>query len=89
MALNFQAARPGQECARAEVSETSMNHSIYGADRATHQKIVVMALLSAFAVTSLGLSLHLYAKATSAETTVTVKTGKPLTIGSAALTFSR
>jgi hypothetical protein len=72
-----------------EDSEASMNHSIYGADRATHQKIVAMALASAIALTSFGLSLHLYAKTETAETTATIKTGKPLTIGSAALTISR
>lgn len=66
-----------------------MNHSIYGADRATHQKIVVMALLSAIAITSFGLSLHLYAKTTPAETTAALKAGKPLTIGGAALTLYR
>jgi hypothetical protein len=66
-----------------------MNHSIYGADRATHQRIVVMALLSAIALSSFGLSLHLYAKAAPTETTATLKTGKPLTIGSAAMTLSR
>ena len=66
-----------------------MNHSIYGADRATHQKIVVMALASAIALASFGLSLHLYAKSTTTETTATLKAGKPLTIGSAALTLSR
>jgi hypothetical protein len=67
-----------------------MNHSIYGADRATHLKIVVMALLSAIALTGFGLSLHLYAKNAPTEPTVAaVKAGKPLTIGSAALTISR
>ena len=32
-----------------------MNHSIYSADRATHMKIVVVALVAAISVTSLGI----------------------------------
>ena len=35
-----------------------MNHSIYSADRSTHLKIVVLALLAAVAVTGLSLSLR-------------------------------
>jgi len=32
-----------------------MNHSIYSADRSTHLKIVVVALVAAISVTSLGI----------------------------------
>ena len=32
-----------------------MNHSIYSADRSTHLKIVVVALIAAISVTSLGI----------------------------------
>ena len=35
-----------------------MNHSIYSADRSTHLKIVVLALLAAVAVTGLSLSIR-------------------------------
>ncbi len=66
-----------------------MNHSMYGADRATHLKIVVAALLAAVAVTGFGLSLHLYARDTPVETTAAFKTGKPLMVGSASLALSR
>lgn len=66
-----------------------MNHSMYGADRATHLKIVVVALLAAVAVTGFGLSLHLYAKDEPAETTAALKVGKPMQIGSATLALSR
>jgi hypothetical protein len=35
-----------------------MNHSIYSADRTTHLKIVVLALLAGLAVAGLALSFH-------------------------------
>jgi len=36
-----------------------MNHSIYSADRATHLKIMVVALIAGIAVAGLGISAHL------------------------------
>lgn len=66
-----------------------MNHSMYGADRGTHLRIVVVALLAAVMVTSFGLSLHLYARDMPAETTAALKIGKPVQVGSATLTLSR
>src|SRR5476651_515105 len=36
--------------------ETSMNHSIYSADRSTHLKIVVVALVAGIAVAGFGIS---------------------------------
>ena len=38
-----------------------MNHSIYSADRATHLKIMVVALIAGIAVAGLGISAHLSA----------------------------
>jgi hypothetical protein len=35
-----------------------MNHSIYSADRATHLKIVVVALIAGIAVAGLGFSVR-------------------------------
>jgi hypothetical protein len=66
-----------------------MNHSMYGADRATHLKIVVMALLAAISVAGFGLSLHLYATDMPTETTAALKLGKPLQVGSTTLALSR
>ncbi len=66
-----------------------MNHSMYGADRATHLKIVVLGLLAAIAISSFGLSLHLYAKDTPTEAIVALKVGKPLHVGSVRLALSR
>lgn len=36
-----------------------MNHSFYSADRMTHVKIVVVALIAAIGVAGLGISAHL------------------------------
>lgn len=37
-----------------------MNHSIYGADRPTHLKIVVVALLASVGLTGLAVSARIY-----------------------------
>ena len=59
-----------------------MNHSIYSADRSTHLKIVVMALVAGIAVAGFGIS----ARTSSDEYTQTarvIKAGKPMAITSA------
>jgi len=58
-----------------------MNHSIHSADRATHLKIVVVALVAGIAVAGFGIS----ARTSSSDYTQTahvVKAGKPMTITS-------
>ena len=61
-----------------------MNHSIYSADRTTHLKIVVVALVAAIAVAGFGIS----ARSTSDEgltetaSTPVMKAGKPVVITS-------
>jgi hypothetical protein len=58
-----------------------MNHSIYSADRSTHLKIVVVALVAGIAVAGFGIS----ARTSSDEYTQTarvVKAGKPMAITS-------
>jgi hypothetical protein len=58
-----------------------MNHSIYSADRSTHLKIVVVALVAGIVVVGLGIS----ARTSSDEYTQTarvIKAGKPMAITS-------
>jgi hypothetical protein len=58
-----------------------MNHSIYSADRATHRKSVVVALLAGIMVTGLGIA----ARTTDESYTQTarmIKAGKPVTVTS-------
>ena len=59
-----------------------MNHSIYSADRATHMKIVVVALVAGIAVAGLGSSARLTAGDGYAQTARVIKAGKPVTITS-------
>ncbi|WP_454621129.1 hypothetical protein [Bradyrhizobium cenepequi] len=66
-----------------------MNHSIYSADRATHLKIVVVALLTAATVAGLGLSLYFRAKTSPAERTAVLTAGKPVAVSSSIVTFAR
>ncbi|OKO81242.1 hypothetical protein AC629_25775 [Bradyrhizobium sp. NAS80.1] len=60
-----------------------MNHSIYSADRSTHVKIVVVALVAGIAVAGLGIT----ARATGSDEGLTqsarvIKAGKPVVITS-------
>jgi hypothetical protein len=55
-----------------------MNHSIYSADRTTHLKIVVMALVVGIAGVGLALSSRSSSDAGSTQTAGVVKAGKPV-----------
>ena len=66
-----------------------MNHSIYSADRATHLKIVVVALVAAIAVAGFGLSSRASSDAGSAQTAGVTKAGKPMAITSSATSVTR
>jgi hypothetical protein len=55
-----------------------MNHSICSADRATHVKIVAMALFLGTVVTGISLFLHSYPKVPSVERMAVLKARAPM-----------
>ncbi|MBR0872452.1 hypothetical protein JQ633_18980 [Bradyrhizobium tropiciagri] len=60
-----------------------MNHSIHSADRSTHLKIVVVALIAGIAVAALGISARNNADfSQTAQSTQVIKAGKPVAITS-------
>jgi hypothetical protein len=60
-----------------------MNHSIHSADRATHLKIVVVALVAGIVVAGLGISARTNGDYTqTAQSTHVVKAGKPVVVTS-------
>ncbi len=65
-----------------------MNHSIYSADRTTHLKIVVVALVAGIAVAGLGIS----ARSSSdgyMQTARVIKAGQPMAVSSSDATAVR
>jgi hypothetical protein len=60
-----------------------MNHSIHSADRATHLKIVVVALVAGIAVTAFGIAARTGADVSqTAQSTQIIKAGKPVVVTS-------
>jgi hypothetical protein len=57
-----------------------MNHSIYSADRSTHLKIVVVALVAGIVVAGLGISAR--SNSDYAQTAHVVKAGKAIAVTS-------
>ena len=64
---------------RAVAREDGMNHSMYGADRATHLKIVVIALICALAVAAVGIFAHVTSNI-DLGTAALVKAGRPTSV---------
>jgi len=58
-----------------------MNHSIYSADRTTHLKIVVVALVAGIAVAGLGITMR-SSSDDYAQATRVIKAGQPVTLTS-------
>jgi hypothetical protein len=63
---------------RERREEAHMNHSIHSADRATHLKIVVVALVAGIALTVFGVLAH--TSPDYAQTARVIKAGKPMTV---------
>ncbi|ULK98261.1 hypothetical protein [Bradyrhizobium sp. I71] len=62
-----------------------MNHSIHSADRATHLKIVVVALVAGIMVAGFGIAARTNADyGQTAQSTPVIKAGKPVAVTSAA-----
>jgi hypothetical protein len=59
-----------------------MNHSIYSADRSTHLKIVVIALVAGIAVAGFGISARTSSDDGYTQTARVIKAGKPVTVTS-------
>ena len=55
-----------------------MNHSIHSADRATHLKIVVVALVAGIAVAAFGMTTRTHVDYT--QTATVIKAGEPMAI---------
>lgn len=60
-----------------------MNHSIYSADRSTHLKIVVVALIAGIAVAGFSISARTTSDEGFTQTARVLKAGKPVAITSA------
>lgn len=60
-----------------------MNHSIYSVDRATHLKIVVVALVAAITVAGVGIASRLNSDdGVGIQTAHVIKAGKPVILTS-------
>ena len=59
-----------------------MNHSIYSADRSTHLKIVVVALIAGIAVAGFGISARNMSDDGYTQTARVMKAGKPVAVTS-------
>jgi hypothetical protein len=57
-----------------------MNHSIYSADKSTHLKIVVVALVAGIAVAGFGISARTSSDDGYAQAARVMKAGKPVAI---------
>ncbi|MDH2386980.1 hypothetical protein [Bradyrhizobium sp. CER78] len=66
-----------------------MNHSIYSADRMTHLKIVVVALVAGILVAGFGISAHNSSDEGYTQTARVMKAGKPVAITSSGTSMVR
>jgi hypothetical protein len=66
-----------------------MNHSIYSADRTTHLKIVIAALMAGIAIANLALLSRGGSDAPSTEAAGVLRAGRPVAITSSDASITR
>lgn len=66
-----------------------MNHSIYSADRSTHLKIVVVALVAGIAVAGVGILARGGNSDDYAQAAHVIKAGKPVVVTSSDMSLVR
>ncbi|WP_284418716.1 MULTISPECIES: hypothetical protein [unclassified Bradyrhizobium] len=66
-----------------------MNHSFHSADRSTHLKIVVVALVAGIAVTAFGIATRSNVDYSQTASRAVVKAGKPVAVTSSGDTMVR
>ena len=66
-----------------------MNHSIYSADRMTHLKIVVVALIAGLALVGVGISVRLSSDDGDARPSRVIKAGKGMAVTSSSTNLLR
>lgn len=86
--LNLSADAPDKTDRKGR-RETWMNHSIYSADRSTHLKIVVVALIAGIAVAGFSISARNSSDEGFTQTARVVKAGKPVAITSSTTSLVR
>ncbi|MBR1135994.1 MAG: hypothetical protein E6614_26395 [Bradyrhizobium sp.] len=64
-----------------------MNHSLHSADRSTHLKVVVVALIAGIALTAFGIAARTVDDSQTAAHVV--KAGKPITVTSSTASMVR
>jgi hypothetical protein len=80
--LNLPSDRSDRSEKAVRRQEASMNHSIYSADRMTHLKIVVVALVAGITVAGFGISARMNSDESYSQTARVIKAGKPVAITS-------